>query len=164
MDIQKIYVNDSNDYKIWYNGRWVGPRNKATIFSEGQDLTGIVNPVIIDALPDATIVSYMPPPEPTLQQLKNRKIGRIRDEAETDLEFNGVVISFCDLQRLAPVLIGSDTEIEARLPIETTTDFVIDTVDKVKAVKDLYANQVLTAQKRITDCRKAETKEELDSI
>jgi len=165
MSVKKIEVNSNGDYKIKFDNRWVGYKGRPEIFNKDQNLNGIVNPTIINELDNAEIIKWKEPEPPSLENLKQEKINRIRKEAEKDIEFNSVIISFCDLKRLAPALTGSDEEILNKLPIKTTVEnFYIDTIEKVKLIKDLYSNQVLTSQNRIVDCRKAETKEELDSI
>lgn len=163
--MKKIEINADKDYKIQLDdGRWVGPKRSAQVFNADQKLDGIVNPVIIKALPNAELIKWKEPDPTPLSDLIQEKVDRVRSEAEADIDFNGVFIAFCDLQRLAPALTGTDAEIEALLPIETTTDFVIDTVEKVKAIKAVYTDQVMTGQNRIVKCRKAKTVEELEAI
>lgn len=163
--IEIIEVNVNGDYKIKYNGKYIKCNGIVEIYQANEDLTARLNPNIIDMLDGYDVVhTEYKEPVITFDDMKLNKLNQLRTLLDGSFEYDNVFFEVADINKFTLVMVGSDDDILAELPISTDGEYLIDTVKKVKDLKKAYLTHSKYYGKKITDCIKAKTIAELENI
>lgn len=163
--IEKIEVNENGDYKINYNGKIIKCNGVVEIYQLDEDLSDRLNPNIIDLLySEECILTEYVAPVITLESVKQSKIFDLREQRDNVIDFNGIKIPISDIQRYMYLLIGTDTEIESRLPKKISNDFTITTIEQVKGLSLLLDQHNNYYDSKILECENATTIAEIEAI
>ena len=165
MKLEKIEINSNGDYNLKRDGKIIKHKGIIEVYQVNEDLTDRLNPNIVDMLDNGnfTTKEYIEPVV-SLDQIKSNKLYALREKRDDSIDYNGILISISDINRYMYLMIGSDAEIESRLPKKISKDFTLETVKQVKGLAILLNEHNDNYDGKILDCENATTLEEIEAI
>ena len=165
MKIEKIIINSEGDYQIKRDNKLIRCKGVLQTYKSDEDLTEKLNPNIIDILnSDDVIIKEYIEPVITLENVRQNKINELRQKRDDYIEYNGIQIPISDINRYTYLMIGTNEEIQSRLPKKITKDFTLETIEQIKGLSMLLNNHNNNYDDKILECENAKTIADIEKI
>jgi hypothetical protein len=165
MNIEKIEINEDGDYNIKYNNKLIRRKGVIVVYISGKDLTNKLNTNIIELLEsdDCIHTKYKEPVLP-FEQLKADKLFELRSKRDNVINVGDTEIGISDIMMFVPLLLLDDTKKNSKLPIETPSGLMIENIETLENILELYVDHIKLYSQKINDCEKTKTKSEVEAI
>jgi len=172
MKIKEIN-KEKHFWLILDSGKCSGKPNKPTIFKSIEEVKAKVNlnyqKDIFDKDGDIKIEveKYTPPPPPTLNEKKKERANKYRAKRDNVINYDGIDFPVSALKFFVSMSGLTDDQLSQLLqiePIKTETDYLVDTVKKVRDLAFKFNKHMIKNNNYVLDCEKASTETELNKI
>jgi hypothetical protein len=165
MNIEKIEINEDGDYRIKYNGKIIKRKGVVEVYGANENLANRLNPNIIELLEsDDCIHTEYKEPVMSFDQLKSSKLFELRSKRDNVINVGDTEIGISDIMMFVPLLLLDDTKKNSKLPIETPSGLMIENIETLENILELYVDHIKLYSQKINDCEKTKTKSEVEAI